>query len=440
MLRRFILLLLGLVWVLGLSGQVPNQGLSFGSAAQLLCSSNQQLRSAEYALKSAQSKVASERGLYSPQIEIAGGYSLFDRDMKVDFRLPLSSSMLDVGLTLQERYMGGVGAYATLPLWMGGRIRRAVEVAKLEEQNSELKLRQLSGLLVVQLVQRYFSVVLSESLLLLRQEALRNMNNHLRNVVQMELSGVVPRADRLYVEARVADAERDVELSQLQLKTARRVLESLIGTNVGELSSPLTDVCFDQTLESLFDKMQLQSPLLQEVELGEQMAWQGVRASRSELLPEVVAMGGAVIYSHNMTPILPRWAVGVGLRWRIFDGLRSVNNLKVAKYRLCEVESLSKDVHSSVRLLVESCYNDFMAAKSRVLSCSATIAYLDEWVRMRRLSFEEGIATSVELVDAELMLSAARVERLNSLYELNLKLARLLEAVGESERYFDFVD
>jgi len=44
------------------------------------------------------------------------------------------------------------------------------------------------------------------------------------------------------------------------------------------------------------------------------------------------------------------------------------------------------------------------------------------------------------VVDAQLALSRAQVDRLTALYDLDLAVARLLEASGQSGRFLEYLD
>ena len=54
---------------------------------------------------------------------------------------------------------------------------------------------------------------------------------------------------------------------------------------------------------------------------------------------------------------------------------------------------------------------------------------------MRRKAFAEGMATSTEVVDAEVMLSKARIAVLLAYYEYDVALANLLSLCGAPERF-----
>ena len=57
----------------------------------------------------------------------------------------------------------------------------------------------------------------------------------------------------------------------------------------------------------------------------------------------------------------------------------------------------------------------------------------EEYVRIRQRAFEEGMATSLDVVDAQLALSRVLVERLNAAFEFDVALSELLEVCGMSE-------
>ena len=60
------------------------------------------------------------------------------------------------------------------------------------------------------------------------------------------------------------------------------------------------------------DLAQDRNPLLNQVSLKRQLAEEGVRARRSDFLPQVAAIGGGSFYNYQVSGIVPRWAVGVG--------------------------------------------------------------------------------------------------------------------------------
>ena len=68
----------------------------------------------------------------------------------------------------------------------------------------------------------------------------------------------------------------------------------------------------------------------------------------------------------------------------------------------------------------------------------ASLALAEENLHVQRRAFEEGFATSLNVVDAQLSLSGVQMERLVAAFDFDVALAELLEASGQSERFEEY--
>ena len=78
---------------------------------------------------------------------------------------------------------------------------------------------------------------------------------------------------------------------------------------------------------------------------------------RANFLPQVAAMGGASFYNYQVTKIMPRWAVGVGVNLKIFDGLNREYKYSAAKQTVKQVEVLEMKAGKDIAVLIEKLYN-----------------------------------------------------------------------------------
>ena len=101
-----------------------------------------------------------------------------------------------------------------------------------------------------------------------------------------------------------------------------------------------------------------------------------------------------------------------------------------------ERESARRDV----RTLVEARYDDYRSAVEQHTSLETSLALAQESLRAESRAFAAGVGTSLAVVDAELALSRIEVGRLTAIYDMDVALARLLEASGKSDRILDYLD
>lgn len=432
--------------------------LTFDDALALSFECNPSLSASEYAERAAHRERQAAIGLFMPRLSLRGAYTHFNNDIKVDLNhikgqatgllAPLLPSMesllspllsLDLSYTLQRRNSAFLGGDIVWPIFTGGKILTANKAAKINEERATNRTREVRSALVVEMVERYFGVELASRAVSIRKEAVAVVEQHLRDVVLLEREGMAIESERLYAEYRLAEAERELRRAELQLSTAQRALQTTLGVESDVLpSTPMFMLSSVEPLDYFQTMATLHNAQIAEVAHLRELSRMNVRLQRAELMPEVVAMGGAIFCGHQLSPLLPRMAVGVGLNFPIFDGLRSEFRYSAARQQLRRVETLEDKAEQDIRLLVESLYNSLQASLSSIPSVERSVRFAEDFLRAKRAAFREGVATSTDVVDAALNLSRAQLERLQTAYEFDLALARLLDASGVGETFVQY--
>ena len=165
-----------------------------------------------------------------------------------------------------------------------------------------------------------------------------------------------------------------------------------------------------------------------------------LRLHRAEFFPEIAAMGSMLFCNYQLSPLVPRMAVGVGLNFKIFDGLSREYRTAATRLQLRRVEALEQKADRDILLLVESLYNGVQSVLATVTAVERSERFAEEFLRAKRNAFREGMATATDVVDAVLNLSRARLERVQTAYEFDLALARLLEATGMVDAFLNYLN
>lgn len=456
--RAFLTFVLVLA-VAGVTAQTTY--LTFYDALSLGLGRNPAVTASEYAVRAAHRERQATIGLFMPRVSVRGAYAHLNKDVDIDVNHlkgnlsapltpllpPIENTLspilaMDLTYTLQRRNSAFLGGDVVLPLFTGGKILTANKVAKIEEQRSLDRSRAVNGALLVEIVERYFGVELARRGVAIRREAIAVVEHHLRDITLLEREGMAVESERLYAEYRLAEAESDLRHAELVLSTAQRALQtSLASEGEGDIH-PTTPLFLPLRIEPLdyFQSMaSLHNPQLSEVGHLRELARMNMRMERANLMPEVVAMGGMVFCDHQLSSLVPRMAVGVGLNFRIFDGLRSEFRYSAAQMQQRRVEALEVKAQQDVTLLIESLYNNLQKAIASLPSERRSEAFAEEYLRAQSAAFREGIATSADVVDAALNLSRVRLSRIQKAFEMDLALARLLDASGLADRFVQYI-
>ena len=463
--KKVTLVMLALTAVMQLPAQEQGRTLSLEEALEMTLSDNPAIRAAEFNRRAAQQERRAAIGLRMPQIGITGSYAYLGKDIEIDLNnmktpvqnlagqilqsgmipsdyIPSISQMLSGAmaaswaLPLQDRSLGFVGGDVTVPLWMGGKINAANRAARINEQTARSQGIQQRNALVPELVERYYGLALARQGAVVRQQVVDGVRKHLEDAAALEAQGMISRSEKLYVEFKMSEAERDLQNAQSQVETIAAALNSTIGQT--DDYQPVTAMFILERIEPLDHFRTLaaeRNPLLDQVDQKRRLAYEGVRAQRSSFLPQVVAMGGMSFYDYQVSKVLPRWAVGVGVNFKLFDGLNREYKYSAAKQTVRRVEALQDKAGNDISVLVEKLYNQMENYRTQMASIEASLAFAEEYLKTKNAAFLEGMSSSTDLIDAELNLAKVKTERIEAAYRYDVSLAKLLEAAGISDEF-----
>ena len=444
--------------VVPLSAQEVKQTLSLDEAIAVTLTENPAMKAAEFEEKAAMQERRAAIGLRMPQINVTGAYAYLGKDIGFDFNemkgpaKNLAGQLLGSGLippeaipsllnadwflTLQDRSLGFVGGGVTMPIWLGGKINAANRAARINERTAAEQGNQTRNALISELVERYFGLALAMQVVEVRRQVVDGVRRHLEDAIALEKNGMIAQSERLYVEFKMAEAERELANAKLQAETIASALSNTLGRE--NAWQPVTSMFMIDKVEDLAyyqDLAQDRNPLLNQVSLKRQLAEEGVRVQRAEFLPQVAAIGGGSFYNYQVSGIVPRWAVGVGVNIKIFDGLNREYKYSAAKQTARRVGALQNKAGKDISVLVEKLYNQMMNYRNQMTSIDASLNFAEEYLRMKNAAFLEGMSSSSDLIDAELNLAGVRTERLQAAYNFDLLLAQLLETAGISDEF-----
>ena len=164
-------------------------------------------------------------------------------------------------------------------------------------------------------------------------------------------------------------------------------------------------------------------------------ARENLRANRSEFFPEVYLFGIRELYEEDLTALEPAWAVGVGANITLLKAGSGSNRIKAARKMEEQAKLAHHKLARDLSTLVSSRHQELMKYSEQFDSLQASLELAEENLRARKRSFEEALATSLDVVDAQLSLSGIQVERMKAAYSFDVALAQLLEACGRGTDY-----
>ena len=283
---------------------------------------------------------------------------------------------------------------------------------------------------------------LASDVLEVRRQALTTLDRHLEDAHRLRAAGQIARTEELRAEVAHAEADRDYKKARRDVDLAAAALRATLGVDDDVVpTTPLAPVDSLEPREAFWVAADSGNPGIARLAALEEQARQGTRAVRAEYLPAVSLFGQQeLLQNHLNTTTDPKWVVGVAVRWDLFDGFGREHRFSAAR-RLEEAIGLERaSARRDVRTLVEARYDDYRSAVEQHASLETSLALAQESLHAESRAFAAGVGTSLAVVDAELALSRIEVGRLTAMYDMDVALARLLEASGKSDRVLDYLD
>jgi outer membrane protein TolC len=289
----------------------------------------------------------------------------------------------------------------------------------------------------------YYDWVRARLARVLAQQAVDQAGAQRRRVEALHSAGRAAEADLLQARAFQADSE----LALSQADTDQAILEQRLRTvlhapaeeqlSVGEdVLAPFPGAEEARALEELYQEAESQRLELQALDRGQQALDQLHSIERTRALPRLEGFGN-LNYLNPDPRTFPQeekwresWELGVALTWSTGDYGTSVTSAEAARSQRQQLLHQRTLAQESLRLEVASSYRALAQARLNVVTAEqgerAAVAAYDARARLE----EQGLATALELMQAQTAQVQARLNLINAHIGLRVARVQLDHALG----------
>lgn len=434
------------VAVLSVHAQGPSSvPLSLTDARQRLMGVSDALAAADANVRGKETLSEASGHLRLPDISLDANYLQFQKTLE----LPLGSLApvaeaygIPSPLRFEERdWRFRPSVTATLPLYTGGKIPAVQDAAAAAARQASAERNQQADTINTQLAQAYFGEQLATQALAVRLQVRDGLNGHLANAEKLEREGFATKAQRLQATVARDSAEREYQKASNDRDTATTTLAQLLRSDAPvQPTTPLFVIAAPlDARQGYVDSALANHPQIARLEaMGEQAA-AGVRVAQAELKPQIFLFGTYDLHRRDALLTDPDWVWGIGLKYTLFSGRDRPRQISAARDQQAQAEAGLREAKNQLVIGVTQAWNAVETARQQYALLESSIAQAKENLRLQQLSFREGRATSLDVIDAQMALGGAELERLQAAYAYDVALAKLLEISGQSARYDEYV-
>jgi outer membrane protein TolC len=326
------------------------------------------------------------------------------------------------------------------PIYTAGRLDALERAARIEATASSDDVATARRDLALEIARAYWALVSASASVSVVEESVKRVDAHLQDVRNQLASGLVPPNDVLTVETQ----ESRQRMLAIQARGTRDVAAAELARLAGIAPGTAIDAAADLeppppepiAIEALVDAAKQQRPeraaLVKRVEAAAERS----RAAAAGLKP-TIAVGGGVDYARPNPRIFPRearwrtsWDASVNANWPLFDGGRARADAAEAGALARAVQERLADLDAALAVEVRQRVTELDSSRAAIDAAADAIRSATEARRVVGERFRAGVATSTDVLDAQVAILQAELDRTQAIANARVARARLDRALG----------
>jgi outer membrane protein len=423
--------------------EVARQRVSLAKALEIAAQHNRAVKAANLRREAVSQATGEARGAMLPRLDATENFSNtnnppavfsnllsqqdftknnFDVD-KLNSPSPLSNFQTQIRLTQQ--------------IFAGGKLLAAFEAAKDSSEAERWRALRQGQEVAFAVIGAYYTAILAGKQLEVIDRALDSARAHREQASDLFSRGMVVKSDLLRSGVAVGTWEQERIQGENRLHISWASLAHMLGIEdqpVAPLENPEElDAARRRVATSMADVISIalgRRPELHVADAEVGRACQQVRIAEADYLPSVSVGAAYENDSEHFSRAGNSYSVFVAGQLNLFNGLATRSKTESARAELMRAEVLKEDLKHAIALEVETAYRGLSAALDRLKVAERDTAYAAEALAIIKDRYSSGLATNLEVLDAETSNAQAQTRSIEARVGVQIAAAALALASG----------
>ena len=318
-----------------------------------------------------------------------------------------------------------------------GKTNKNIAVEKQGKDLSKQSVEQVKQKLSQSVIGAYYMLAYLQEAIKIKNEQLNTLNQHLLYVEKRAATGSATKYEILTTQVRISA----IQNQKTDLETARQVQVSQLNSLLGrpensdeqvkiDLGSPLTNLEYDSLIAaSMRNRDEIKMAIARSKQA--QLRFDLARTQNNPVINGFFSGGIKNGYIPDLYKPTPNFVAGVGLKIPIFDGKRNKYNLVQAQSAIQMSEDETEITRRNVINEVVESLAGVKASQKKIDQNFLQLQQATQAFSLAQVSFQSGVITNLELLDASTALSESNLSLLKSKIDNVMNLYKLKWAIGE---------
>ena len=398
-------------------------------ALQQALASSPDARLAQQRMAAARAGLEQANAAFWPRVQLLSSYSGTDNPM-LAFGHILNQRAYNSSLNFNDVPSVddfNVRGLLTVPLYAGGKHTAARKAAQANTEAARQDNAAVRNALGFEVSRAFYTVLKTRQFIRAAEAGVNSYESSLATARKRLAAGSLLKTDVLDLEVRLAQAREDLVRARNSKALALRALRNLLGIEQGEI-----EVADSAPAANAPDSGDFSGrPELAAANQREQAAQQQLRGAKGGYLPRVSVFGSLDYdYGWKYDNGGGSYAAGAMLQWDLWDGKLTHAKVEEANANLESAREEQRKLRLALDLEVEQARLELKAAEERLKVTKEAVGQAAESAELTRARFEQELALSTQMIDAESALIAARVRRAEAEADQQIAVAALRKALA----------
>ncbi len=416
-------------WALVGGGVRSAEPWTLERALERAFAANPDARLAQHRIAAAEAGVEQANAAFWPHLQLQSSYLRSDNPM-IAFGSILNQRAYSSGLNFNDvPDMDDLNArgLVTVPLYSGGRMKAGRAAAQAGTEAARQDQQAVRNALGYEVARAFHTVLKARQFIRAAKAAVNAFENNLAIARRRLEGGALLKTGVLDIEVRLAQAREDLVCAENAEALAQRALRNLLGIEDGEFAvadaAPAASVPGSGNVSGRAEV----AAVRQRVRAAEEQ----LRSAKGGYLPRLSAFGSVDYdYGSRYNSDGKSYTAGALAQWDLWDGRLTRAKVREAAANLESMREEERKLRLALDLEVEQARLELKAASQRLEVTAQAVAQAAESADLTRSRFEQGLALSTQLIDAETALVAARIRRAQAEADQRIAIASLRKALG----------
>ncbi|MDP2497533.1 MAG: TolC family protein [Candidatus Palauibacterales bacterium] len=395
--------------------------VSLEEATEIALRRSPSVEQARANLSSARSGVTGAVGSFLPSVNLGYGYST------------ASTGRLDPTGQAITRTSYSTQITSSVTLFDGMRRFHDLESSRKSAAAQRQTYQQQRYQALLQVKTAFYNAVAARRRVQVEQARVERLRNQLGFVRQQIALGQATRADSLSTRVDLNNAQVALLNARQNTRSARYTLGETMGLR--EPTAPaeaatLEPDSLDWGLDELVAVAREQAPSVRSARLQLQAAEADVSSAQSAYWPSFSLSGGFDWASEAFPPENRSWSVRVSGSLPLFNGLQRETSIDRAQAQLEVSRAQERAAELAVRTDVNDAYSQVETAVAQLDYARESVELARENLRVTRQRYRQGVATIVDLQQAQIALQQAQVDVIRRQFDYQVGVAQLESVIG----------